>query len=598
MKVKIKLSSILISFFLIWIGFSIGFQKLFVQPVLQELEKKEAIKYSQQVSNALKREVDYLANLCLDWAAWDDSYDFLYSNSKIYRDSNLVKETFASSKIDIILFYNNHGKMFWGKIYENNKLVTPTIWPFKSFLEKSNPLKIQLTKKIANKIVPNKTGLVQTEKGPVMYVSYPVVKSSMEGPARGIIVMARLITNKKIKEMISQIKINFTLNKLSNQDDVKWDKNPIIKKDDNFINIYSKFPRFGKSYYYIDAAIPRKFFVEVNRLENISLISRIVFGILIMFIMYFILHYEVFTPLKTLTTQTMAVEESGDPDKRHKLFYRKDEFGFLSIHFHKMLDKLASTQKFLKEDIKQRDFIERKLIKYSSNLENQVNQRAKELVEKEMTYQNARTAAILGLAKIAEYRDYDTGMHLERIQEFSKMLATGLSEHENYKNYLSDHYIQDLYISSLLHDIGKVGIPDSILLKPGKLSDAEFNIMKHHVKLGGQTLTLMDQKVNQQSFLTLAKEIAFFHHEKWDGTGYAQGLKGHDIPLSARIVAIVDVYDALTSERVYKDAFSHEKAIEIIIDSKGKHFDPLLVDIFLSMEKDVKIIKEEYTQKS
>jgi PAS domain S-box-containing protein len=217
----------------------------------------------------------------------------------------------------------------------------------------------------------------------------------------------------------------------------------------------------------------------------------------------------------------------------------------------------------------------------------------KDLLESYKKVQSARNATILGLAKLAEYRDADTGAHLERIREYSKVLAEELAKKPEYAGYITPEYIDDIYNSSILHDIGKVGVPDAILLKPGKLTPEEFDVMKRHSALGGEALRAVETKIEGQSFLTLGKEIAFYHHEKWDGTGYPRGLKGDQIPLSARIVALADVYDALTSKRVYKEAFSHQAAKDIIVETCGTHFAPDVVDSFLAHEEDFRRIREE-----
>ncbi len=209
----------------------------------------------------------------------------------------------------------------------------------------------------------------------------------------------------------------------------------------------------------------------------------------------------------------------------------------------------------------------------------------KERRELENKLHNARAATILGLAKLAEYRDKGTGAHLERIREYAKMIAIEMAGLSDYKDYITEKYIEDIYQSSILHDIGKVGIQDSVLLKPGKLNSEEFDIIKRHTILGGDALAEIESQTEGRSFLILGKEIAYYHHEKWDGTGYPDGRKGEDIPLSARMVAIADVYDALTTKRFYKEAFTHEKSREIIIDLKGSHFDPDVVDAFLANEK-------------
>jgi response regulator RpfG family c-di-GMP phosphodiesterase len=205
----------------------------------------------------------------------------------------------------------------------------------------------------------------------------------------------------------------------------------------------------------------------------------------------------------------------------------------------------------------------------------------------------ARAGVILGLAKLAEYRDKDTGRHLERIREYAKLLAGEIAKKDQYREYITPEYIEDLYNSSILHDIGKVGIADAILLKPGRLTPEEYEIIKNHSILGGKTLSAVYDQIKGNSFLTIGMEIAYHHHEKWDGSGYPSGLKGKEIPLSARIVSIADVYDALVSKRCYKEAYTHEKSRDIIVSEKGRAFEPMLVDTFLVQEQEFKRIHIE-----
>jgi putative two-component system response regulator len=202
---------------------------------------------------------------------------------------------------------------------------------------------------------------------------------------------------------------------------------------------------------------------------------------------------------------------------------------------------------------------------------------------------------IIALAKLAEFRDPETGEHLERMREYGKLLATKLRELPRYNKGISDEFVENLYKSMPLHDIGKVGIPDRILLKPGKLTEEEFEVMKKHTIIGGDTLKAAIELAGvEKSFLDTGKEIAYYHHERWDGKGYPEGLEGEDIPLSARITAIADVYDALTSKRVYKDEIPHEKACDIILyESKG-YFDPDLLSVFSEFESGFKEIKKRY----
>ena len=192
---------------------------------------------------------------------------------------------------------------------------------------------------------------------------------------------------------------------------------------------------------------------------------------------------------------------------------------------------------------------------------------------------------IIALASLAETRDNETGNHIRRTQNFVKILAEQLQHHPRFAHYLSPSQIEILYKSAPLHDIGKVGIPDRILLKPGPLTVEEFTVMKTHCALGRDAIVAAEKVLlSPNSFLTCAREIAYGHQEKWDGSGYPEGLQGDAIPVSARLMALADVYDALTSVRVYKAAMPHLQAREIIVAGRGRHFDPDVVDAFLESE--------------
>ena len=205
---------------------------------------------------------------------------------------------------------------------------------------------------------------------------------------------------------------------------------------------------------------------------------------------------------------------------------------------------------------------------------------------KERTRRLALTQAVTieSLATLAEYRDPETGGHIKRTQNYVKALAVALKEHPRFAHELNDETIELLYMSAPLHDIGKVGVPDHILLKAGKLTDAEFEEMKKHTQYGRDALYITEQKLGGDSFLRYARQIAHTHQEKWDGSGYPVGLKGDEIPIAGRLMALADVYDALISKRVYKPPFPHEKAVHIIAEERGTHFDPDVVDAFMRLE--------------
>lgn len=194
---------------------------------------------------------------------------------------------------------------------------------------------------------------------------------------------------------------------------------------------------------------------------------------------------------------------------------------------------------------------------------------------------NAQQATIMAMAVLAEQRDNETGKHLERVSQYCELIALGLRDDGKHRELITDAWIRDLYRSAPLHDIGKVGIPDGILLKPGKLDPDEWETMKQHTTIGAETLrSVMGDRTN--TFLKMSLDIAWCHHEKWDGSGYPRGLRGPEIPLCARILALADVYDALTTVRPYKQAWSHTEALEWIKGGGGSHFDPDVVDAFVA----------------
>ncbi len=205
-----------------------------------------------------------------------------------------------------------------------------------------------------------------------------------------------------------------------------------------------------------------------------------------------------------------------------------------------------------------------------------------------------REVAIFALAKLAESRDPETGHHLERVRSYSRALAAQLARNPKYAGEIDSEFIRLIFLTSPLHDIGKVGIPDSVLLKPGRLSDDEFNIMKTHAAIGADTLDAALQRYPAARFLQVARDIAATHHERWDGTGYPAGLVGTQIPLCGRIVSLADVYDALTSKRTYKEAFAHHVARSIILEGSNTHFDPDVVDAFLQIEHEFLAIRQQF----
>jgi len=221
-------------------------------------------------------------------------------------------------------------------------------------------------------------------------------------------------------------------------------------------------------------------------------------------------------------------------------------------------------------------------------LELEVLRRTTELVE-------LQDVTILTMASLAETRDNETGNHILRTQYYVKALAQHLSGHPRFARVLTATAIDLLFKSAPLHDIGKVGIPDRILLKPGRFEPHEMEIMKTHTTLGKEAIESAERRLGRRvPFLEYAKQIAYSHQEKWDGSGYPEGLKGEAIPVSARLMAVADVYDALISKRVYKHGWPHEEAVALIVEGKGKHFDPDMVDAFVTIQDEFRAIAARY----
>lgn len=233
---------------------------------------------------------------------------------------------------------------------------------------------------------------------------------------------------------------------------------------------------------------------------------------------------------------------------------------------------------------KVRDFLQDK----NAFLEREVARRTKEI-------DNIQDVAMIAIGSLAETRDNETGNHIQRTQHYMKLLAEKLKDHPNFQHFLTDENISLLSKSAPLHDIGKVGIPDKILLKPGRHTAEEREIMKTHTTLGRDAIMAAETMLQTpSSFLQFAREIAYTHHEKYDGTGHPRGLSGNDIPISGRLMALADVYDALISRRVYKEAFSHEKAVTIIKEGAGTHFDAQVVEAFLEISDKFREIAQKY----
>jgi putative two-component system response regulator len=291
-----------------------------------------------------------------------------------------------------------------------------------------------------------------------------------------------------------------------------------------------------------------------------------------------------------------AVGQARTQVSRHETWRGDMEFTikngrklWISVYITPISDNLDQLSHYIviAQDITEKRAIEVQKQDYQLHLEHDLQLRMKDL-------EDSQKASIYALARLTEARDTDTGEHVDRVPHLCKALAIKLRVYSDFRNIIDDEFVNNLFFASPLHDIGKINIPDAILLKPGKLTVEEFEHMKLHVKSGAETLADMIRLFPNNSIILMATKIARYHHERRDGAGYLEDLQKEEIPLSARIMALVDVYDALRSKRPYKESFSHGKTCEIIQQESGTHFDPTLVEAFLSIHEQFEIIFDSF----
>lgn len=271
--------------------------------------------------------------------------------------------------------------------------------------------------------------------------------------------------------------------------------------------------------------------------------------------------------------QVILVSGKGSAAERVQGYEAKaDDYMVKPFDHEEMLSKVQVHLRLAKAQ-RQLASAKEELQVYANDLEQLVAQRTQQwIATQDMT--------VFALAQLTDSRDPETGEHICRIRFYAQTLAEQLQHSGPYKDQIDARFLEDLFRGSPLHDIGKVAVPDAILRKPGKLTPEEFEQIKQHVRVGGDTLENARKYIGRGTFMDMAADIARYHHERFDGSGYCEGLSGQDIPLAARIVALADVYDALTSPRIYKPAYEPEYAKEIILKESGAHFDPAIVEAF------------------
>ncbi len=548
---KLRYRLVLIFVFIIFIYSSIGYLLIdyMILPKNELLCRSMAMKDVERCKNAKNEYLNHLMTLTKNYAAWDDTYFFMqHKNTNEYIDSNLNFTTFRDLDIDILMYYDDKGNLYWGNVLD--------IKDGKNFYDKVtlNRLDKVIKEKYPQLLSKEKpiSGIIVGENNSFLIASHPIIRPSPDSkePPMGVVIMGVWEDKEFQTQLIKNTLVNLELIPLNEENRQKYAANieglnkagglyfESISQNEDAVFIYA-LDINDKPSLLFKAIFDRQIYSSNYAMLKIFLRSFILISIASMILLIWILQKIVIMPVLKLTGNIIKIKNT----KKYSIDIgttRKDEIGILTNQFNEM----------------QRTFKE-----YDENLEKLVQTKTNDIMK-------SQKDTIIRLAIASEKKDTDTGKHIERISKYSKLLAK--------KSGLLASECEMISWASVLHDIGKIGTPDNILKKPGKLTEEEYKIMKEHTEIGRKIL-----EGSESELLKVAKDIALSHHEYWNGKGYPKGLVGDAIPLPARIVSIVDVFDALLSKRVYKEPFKVEDVIKFFKDNRGKNFDPLLTDLFL-----------------
>ena len=513
------------------------------------------------IAGTFEQERNILMVFIKDWGMWDEAYNYVRGDNPqfadLYGQSNDV--SLSQIGIDVVALYNDQGKMLtcvMSKVDSRSAQIQNQL----STMFGDNGL-WRFPKNAVT--APAQTGVVMCGGTPLMIVSSAVLPTNGKGKYIGRLLAGKIVDQKLIQDIIAKSHVSDVQLKIL--DSVPPYVNNKNKKM-GWIN-FSPDPDsgIGNGTYYMDTLNHGSLCIEaslINIPDGRAKLLEFSALIVVLVLLLALLHNFVFRRVlynKLINTESFL----------HKFDARSIE-GKPKLLVMSGDDEITEMAKALNSTITEVSDLHKELIKEIEERLDAVRKLSKE-----------RVAAIMALAKLAECRDKDTGEHIMRMAKVSRIIADKLQTYDEYADIVDDIYIETLEVAATLHDIGKVGIQDSILKKEGRYTDDEYERMKMHTSIGSQALLELLTEHPDNSFLRMAWEIAYNHHEKWDGSGYPRGIRGQEIPLAARVVALADVFDALMSERCYKKAYSLQESLVIIRDSAGSHFDPELVEIFL-----------------
>lgn len=546
MKLKKKFFITFAAAIIIYIGTSYFLQHYYIVTSYEAMDKTIAFEDIQRCELGLKFISIELQRIVRAYAIWDDAYEYMGGNNEPFTKVNFDLSVFENNNVDFIMLYDTDKKLVWGDhighSQDNN---------FHTYFDDLNN---SLSKEYSNILSSKNTsgikscsGLVKIKDFTAIVGSCSIYPSDKNGECRGTFIMAKIIDSEELKILSKMFLTDFTITQLTDTErtyTLEHDQGKgvsyIRPVSDQLLEVFSVCHDInGKWDFMLKATVSREIFIKSWDMANLSFYLGLIGGVILILLVGVTVQMMIIKPISRITAHAKRIKEKNDYMSVLKI-KNKDEIGELGQEFTLMLRQIKG---------------------HSDGLEELVKEKTEEV-------RLSRNEMIYRLASAAENRDTDTGMHLKRIYEYSKLLA------KNCK--ISEGYCEIISLGGILHDVGKIGIPDSILLKPAKLTPEEYEIIKKHTTIGAKIL----ENGNSKLMLT-AYEIALYHHERYDGTGYPEGRKGEKIPLSARITAIVDVFDALSSKRPYKEPWDIKQIIRYFNEEKGKMFDPQIVNCFL-----------------
>ncbi|MEI6055226.1 MAG: HD domain-containing phosphohydrolase [Lentisphaerota bacterium] len=546
MKLKKKFFITFAVAIIAYIGASYFLQHYYIVPSYEAMDKTIALQDIRRCELGLKFISVDLERIVRDYAIWDDIYEYMGGKNASFTKTNLDSSTFENNNVDFIMLYDTDKKLVWGDRINplHDKNLHPDLDDLNNALAKEYP-NILSSKNTSG--IKCYSGLVRVKGFIVIVGSCSIYPADKNGECRGTFVMATIVDTKKLESLSKMLLIDFTMAPLTGKErsyasslDLSNGIYYIEPVSNQFFEAFSGYSDInGNLEFKLKTIVSRGIFLKSWGMANLSFYLGLIGGVILLILIGITIEMMIIGPISKIVAHAKRIKEKNDYMSVLEI-KNKDEIGELGQEFTLMLRQIKG---------------------HSDGLENLVKEKTEEvrLSRNEMVYR---------LASAAENRDTDTGMHLKRMYEYSKLLAKNCN--------LSEGYCEIISLGGILHDVGKIGIPDSILLKPAKLTPEEYEIIKKHTTIGAKIL----ENGNSKLMLT-AYEIALYHHERYDGTGYPEGRKGEKIPLSARITAIVDVFDALSSKRPYKEPWDIKQIIRYFNEEKGKMFDPQIVNCFL-----------------